>query len=213
MAWFLNEIAKVAADLPKAAICLEALENPGHEALKPLAKKSPASIMAEWLRSSGLESSSQFIDLCIGRQGRATNFLERLINLLMTRGESSAAWRWFIRSNEQRIKETGYELSRIVAFRQQLLLKVTAHEAIANSIGGFTAFMQAFRMVEIEGHSSAFSLLRPAGAHLVNRITSISNQDVSHEIYEAFIQSCPRWLGDWSPAVDAMFVATPSHRA
>ena len=213
--WFLDEIATGAASLPKAAMCLEALENTaGYNTPSLPGGRKLASILAEWLRTSGLDSSKHFLDLCISRQGHGTKFLDSLIRLLIAEGEAATPWRYFIRPNEQRTKETGSSVSRVMAFKQALLRRIVSVEATTSLDTGLATFMQAFRMAEVEGHDSAYSILRPAGAHLVNQITSTPNQYIDPESYQAFLISCPRWLGNWSRAVESMlWLHHPTNRS
>ncbi|KAH7380077.1 hypothetical protein BKA66DRAFT_465640 [Pyrenochaeta sp. MPI-SDFR-AT-0127] len=205
MGWFLNEIATGAANLSKASMCLEVLgTTAGETAPRRRSGKPPASVLAEWLRTSSLDSSKEFLDLCMSKHGHGSRFLDRLVRLLLAEGETTAIWRWFIRSNKQRVKETGLSSSRVLTFRQQLLAKMVSVEAATDMNRGLTAFMQAFRMAEIEGHDAAYSVLKPAGAHLVNRITSTSNQTINAELYQSFLQSSQHWLGTWSQAVESI---------
>lgn len=213
--WFLHEVATGAATLPKAAMCLEVLGNTSVESSpgRP-GGKSSASVLAEWLRTSSLDSSKEFLDLCIAKHGHGSRFLDRLIRLLLAEGETTAVWRWYIRSTEQRAKETGFNSSRVTIFRQQLLAKMVSIEAASDLDRGITAFMQAFRMAENEGHDLAYSVLKPAGAHLVNRITSASNQPVDPELYQSFLLSSRRWLGTWSQAVESiLWLYHPTERS
>jgi hypothetical protein len=140
--------------------------------------------------------------------------LDRLVALLLAEGETTAPWRWFIRSDEQRVKETGLDIPRMATFRQQLLAKMVSIEANAGLNKGLATFMQAFRLVENAGHESAYAILRPAGGHLVNRITSSTNQFFEPELYQSFLLSSQRWLGGWSRAVESMlWLHHPSERS
>lgn len=205
IAWFINEIASGSASLPKAAMCLDLLEKTTNES--PAWFKdfpTPATVLAEWLRTSGSDTSKQFLDMCISKSGRGSKFLDRLVTLLLAEGETTTPWRWFIRSNEQRAKETGLDRSRVTTFRQQLLAKMVSIEANSGLTNGLSTFMQAFRLVETPGHESAYGTLRAAGGHLVNRIISSQDHAIDPELYQAFSQSSQRWLGTWSRAVESM---------
>ncbi|KAF1841935.1 uncharacterized protein K460DRAFT_291646 [Cucurbitaria berberidis CBS 394.84] len=205
MSWFLREIATGAANLPKAAMCLEVLENTaGNPSSGLRGGATPASILAEWLRTSGLDSSKQFLELCTSKQGYGSRFLDRLITLLLAEGEVAVPWRWFIRSNEQRSKETGLDSWKVEAFRRQLLAKMVSIEATTGLDKGLAVFLQAFRMAEVSGHDSAYSILRPAGAHLVNRISSSPDLSIQPALYQPFLQSSRLWLGEWGQAVESM---------
>ena len=205
--WFVNEIAAGSANLSKAALCLEVLEKTPSEGLSRLRdRKGLATTLADWLKTSGLDTSKRFVDMCIGKSGRGSRFLDRLLALFLAENETTAPWRWFIRSNEQRVKETGLNTAKIVTFRQQLLAKMASAEANADLTRGLAVFMQAFRVVENAGYESAYSILRSAGGHLVNRISTNIDQGskVDAELYQSFSLSSQRWLGAWSRAVESM---------
>jgi hypothetical protein len=213
--WFINEIAAGSANLPQAAMCLEVLEKTTNESPSWLKDgRTPGSILAEWLRTSGLDTSKQFLETCITKSGYGSRFLDRLVTLLLAEGETTSPWRWFIRSNEQRVKETGLDVAKVATFRQQLLAKMVSVEANASLNNGLTSFMQAFRLVENAGYESAYSILRPAGGHLVNRIISSTEQSLEPELYQSFLVSSQRWLLTWSRAVESMlWLHHPSERS
>ncbi|KAJ4377873.1 hypothetical protein N0V83_000703 [Neocucurbitaria cava] len=205
MTWFLHEIAIGAADLPKAAMCLEVLANTATEASPGLRDgRTPASILAEWLKTSGLDCSKQFLEFCVTKDGKSSVFLQRLVKLLLADGQAEAPWRWFIRSNEKRINETGIDHGKAMTFKKQLLARMVSDEATTSLDKGMATFLQAFRIAQVSGHGSAYTILKPAGAQLVNRI--ISNPDQSRDLglYQSFLQSCQLWLGSWSSAVEPM---------
>lgn len=203
--WFINEIASGSATLQKAAICLEVLEKTTNESPAWLKDGvTPANVLSEWLRTSGLDTSRQFLDMCMTKSGHGSRFLDRLVALQLAEGETSAPWRWFVRSNEQRIKETGLDVSRVTKFRQQLLEKMVSVEGSTSLNSGLATFMQAFRFTETAGYESAYVVLRTAGGRLVNRIISSHDQTIDAELYQSFSSSSQRWLGGWSRAVEAM---------
>jgi hypothetical protein len=202
--WFVDQIATGAATLPKAAMCLDLLDMTPTTSSKLYNGSTRAYILAEWLRSSGLDKSREFVDLQVSRQGFGSKTMDKLVALLFAEGEASAPWRWFIRSQEQRMKETNLDAKKVATFRQQLLWKMVFTQASQNLDEGLAVFMQAFRMAEVEGHESAYTVLRPAGQHLVNRIIANSDHTIKPELYESFLLSSPRWLGNWSQAVESM---------
>ncbi|KAH7088282.1 hypothetical protein FB567DRAFT_334714 [Paraphoma chrysanthemicola] len=203
MAWFVNQIALGSADLPKAAMCLDLLESTANAPARLHNGKSPAEIMSTWLQTSGLDRSREFVELQPSKGGFDTKSLERLVALIFSEGQTAAPWRWFIRSQDLRVKETRLEVLKVTKFRQQLLHKMVLR-AGGDLAQGVRVFMQAFRMAEVEGLESTFSALRAAGAHIVNCIITTNSTSVDPETYNAFLASTPRWLGNWSPAVEAI---------
>ncbi|KAH6859050.1 hypothetical protein BKA58DRAFT_393483 [Alternaria rosae] len=204
LVWFVDEIAAGSATLPKAAMCLELLEKTTSQTSSLKDGRSSATVLAEWLRTSGSDTSKQFLDMSILKTGRGSKFLDKLVALFVAEGETTALWRWFIRPNEQRVKETGLDVARIATFRQQLLAKMVVFAADNSLASGLATFMQAFRLVENAGHEAAYDILRSAGGHLVNRIISNTDDMLEPELYQLFLLSTPRWLGEWSPAVESM---------
>ncbi|KAH7077726.1 hypothetical protein BKA63DRAFT_411172 [Paraphoma chrysanthemicola] len=203
MAWFVNQIALGSADLPKAAMCLDLLESTANTPSRLHNGKSPAEIMSTWLQTSGLDRSREFVELQPSKGGFDTKSLERLVALVFSEGQTAAPWRWFIRSQDLRVKETKLEVLKVTKFRQQLLHKMVLR-AGGDLAQGMRVFMQAFRMAEVDGLEPTFSALRTAGAHLVNCIITTNSMPVDPQTYNAFLASTPRWLGNWSPAVEAM---------
>ncbi|KAF7681155.1 hypothetical protein GT037_000131 [Alternaria burnsii] len=205
MAWFIDEIATGSATLPKAAVCLEYLEKTTNPSPLRLENgRSPATVLAEWLKTSNLENSKQLLEMSI-KSGRGTRFLNRLVALLLAEGETTALWRWFIRSNEQRAKDTGLDVARIATFKQQLLAKMVVLSADNKDvISSMNFFMQAFRLLENAGYEAAYDVLRPAGGHLVNLIISNPDHSIAPLLYQKFLLSSTHWCGDWSRAVQSM---------
>jgi hypothetical protein len=129
-------------------------------------------------------------------------------------GETATLWRWLIRPNEQRAKETGLDVAQIATFRQQLLVKMVVFEANTSLTSSLTMFMQAFRLVDNAGYGAAYDILRPAGGHLVNLIISNTAHSLDPELYQSFLLSSPRWLGEWGRAVESMlWLHHPSERS
>jgi hypothetical protein len=185
-------------------MCLELLELAPETSSRLHNGKTTASLFAEWLRSSGLDTSRDFVDLHAAKQGFGSKSMDKLVALLFAEGEVAAPWRWFIRSEEQRSKETKLDAKVVSKFRQQLLWKMVHTQANKSLNEGLTTFMQAFRMAEVVGHESAYTVLRPAGAHLVTRIIATTEGSIEPGIYQTFMSSSQRWLGNWSPAVESM---------
>jgi hypothetical protein len=202
--WFMDQIATGAATLPKAAMCLDLLDTATEAASRRHNGKTIAFRLAEWLQSSGLESSREFVASLSSNKGFSGRSMAQLLALLSAQGDTAAPWRWFIRSNEQRIKETKLNASVVLHFRGHLLSRMVSTQGSESVAHGLAVFMQAFRMAEIEGTEAAFTVLRSAGAYLVNRIVRTPDSTTAPDLYHSFLLSTPRWLGNWSPAVQSM---------
>lgn len=202
--WFIDQIASGSATLQKAAMCLDLLEIAPESSSRLYNGKTRASVLAEWLRASGVDTSREFVDLHASRSSFPSKALERLVTMLFAEGEAAAPWRWFIRPQEQRIKETNLESKAIATFRQQLLKKMVFTQSNRSLGEGLAVFMQAFRMAEAEGLQSSYAVIRPAGAHLVNRIIATPGHGLDLQLYQSFLLSSRQWLGNWSQAVESM---------
>jgi hypothetical protein len=202
--WFMDQIATGAATLPRAAMCLDLLDTASETSSRLHNGKTTAYRFAEWLQSSGLDSSREFVSLHTSKQGFGSKSMDKLVALLFAKGETAAPWRWFIRPEEQRVKETKLDAKTVCKFRQQLLWKMVSTQGSKSLDQGLAVFMQAFRMAENQGTEEAYTVLRPAGAHLVNRIVSKPDSAIAPELYHSFLLSSRRWLGNWAPAVESM---------
>ncbi|KAF2033705.1 hypothetical protein EK21DRAFT_108833 [Setomelanomma holmii] len=203
MRWFVGQIASGSADLPKVAMCLELLELAPYTASGPQNGKSPALVFSEWLRNCGSDKSREFVELRSAKGGFDGKSLDRLIALLFAEEQTAAPWRWFIRSQELRVNETKLPVQKVSKFRQTLFYKMVT-QGSKSLDEGLVMFMQAFCMAEVEGFESNYVALRPTGAHLVNRIISADSSAIDPDVYQLFLRSSPRWLGNWSQAVEAM---------
>lgn len=206
MTWFLGQIAVGAATLPKAAMCLDVLNKTAAGASSnPQPGMEPGCIVAEWLRTSGLDTSKEFLDMCTRKQTcKGSMFLGTLVSRLLAEGQMDTLWRWFIRPSAQRVKETRLDAAQVSRFRQQLLARMVSVQADKNLGQGLAVFMQAFRMAQVEGLSSAYALLKPIGADFVNRIMSHPDHGIDSELYQSFILSLQHWLGSWSRAAESV---------
>ncbi|KAH9877194.1 hypothetical protein IAQ61_002557 [Plenodomus lingam] len=207
MAWFVNEIAAGSATLPKAALCLEMLQSStANFSQIPTLDKSPAAIFSEWLRNSGLDMSRQFVEMSMSPSiTRASLFLHRLVTLLVAEGETADTWRWFIRSSDQRIKETGLDARSITTFRKHVLSEMVSSQANANVTKGIATFIQACRFLENVDIGASSALLNSAGGRLVQLITSNTTESLNPDLYQQLLRSTHRWIGaSFNPVVEAM---------
>lgn len=206
LGWFLDEIAAGSATLSKAVICIQSLHLAAVTPARHRDGKTPASIIAEWLRTSGTDTSKEFIQISL--KGQEHKYLDtgfpKIVAMLFAQGEGAALWRWYIRSPEQRIKETNLDLETITKFRETLLWNMVFAQTRVSLANGIAIFMQAFRMAEVTGQPTAYDSLRHSGMHLVNKIMATPNHSLQPELYQAFMLTCRRWSGRWSMAVEPM---------
>jgi hypothetical protein len=202
--WFVDQIATGAATLPKAGMCIDLLDTATETSTRLHNGKTIAFRLAEWLQSSGLDKSREFVTFFESKSGFSGKPMTKLLALLFAEGQTAAPWRWFIRPNEQRIKDTKLDARAVLVFRRQLLSKMVSTQGDKSLDQGLAVFMQAFRMAEIEGTEAAYTVVRYAGGHLVNRIMSAPDSTTAPDLYHSFLLSSRRWLGNWSPAVESM---------
>jgi len=201
VAWFVNEIASGNATLSKAAVCLQALPSPTPDGPQTrYAGKLPARVFAEWLQTSRLDTSRQFVD----RQKYSRSFLARLVSLLVAEGEIATVWRWFIRSTEQRVNETGLSAAMVGLFRKTLLSTMVSVQAATSLNQGISTFLQACRITETVDTDASRGMLKSVNGHLVTLITTANTSGkLDPELYDEFIQLTTQF-GRWQSAVESM---------
>jgi hypothetical protein len=202
--WFVDQIAAGAATLPKAAMCVGLLELTQVTTPRLYSGKNIASVFAEWLRSSGMDESRTFVDLHTSGRDFNSKTMDKLVALMFAHGEAAAPWRWFIRPQEQRIRETRLDTKKVATFRQQLLWRMVSVQGKESLSSGLAVFMQAYRQAEVDGLESSFTVLRPAGAHLINQIIATPTHSIELDRYQLFMNSSQRWLGNWGHAIESM---------
>ena len=202
MGWFLNQIATGNATLSKASMCLEMLERRTAGKTPQLHQgKAPGAIIGGWLRSSGLDTSKDFLEMCIvePQTKRPSNtFISRLVTILMADGEKELLWKWFARLEHQSLSP-----SKVLLFRKQLLKHMVHAEVTQDLYRGLLLFERAQNM--IEEHDKQHERLRSAGQYLVQAIMSKPTDSISHNLYKSFRRSAKLWVpGKWTQAVNSM---------
>ncbi|ORX99228.1 hypothetical protein BCR34DRAFT_592978 [Clohesyomyces aquaticus] len=200
LAWFLDQVAAGTADIPKAAMALQMLQRNAATATATatatpesagsgLPRDQPASRIAQWLWSSGLENSKAFLEY------PSALFVGRLIPQLLKEGQEAVVWRWFTYSPHQRASETGTDLVRITSFRAYILKDVVSNQ-LSNGVDGTQAmstFLRAVKMRDLPGYHVSSRTLRPAGALLVNHILAQPQTVVTPELFDKFVKSVEAW--------------------
>jgi hypothetical protein len=203
--WFLDQIAIGAADISKATMCLEAIKN-GRNPKRHLKKdeRMPATVIAEWLRTSGLENSKQFLDM-LNLSRYVPNKVINLLLPMLVLGERNTEplWRWFTRSPALRMEETGLSEDRIHYFRLQLLKDMSSCAHTSSRDEALILFLRVFEMYRADENHVNVKMLQALGQTLVSRIEWNPKLSSSTDIYESFLYSCSSWLGIWHKAVQA----------
>jgi len=206
LAWFDSEIASGNATVQRAVTCVEMWEKATAIQARPAALQQlhsqgkPGTKIAEWLRTSGEETSKHFVD-----QERHL-LLAKMVPLLLQENETAPIWRWFVRSPEVRMKETGLDMTRVQAFRIQVLkLMISSKLASESTIdGALTTFLQAVKMLESKSHGMTTKVLQPSGSSLIVHILANPTTGVSIDLYGSFLKSIEKWTGLWSKAIESI---------
>ncbi|KAL1610246.1 hypothetical protein SLS60_001911 [Paraconiothyrium brasiliense] len=205
LAWFLDQAAIGTADISKATLCLDVLQRSqnksnGQRNSLPNNESRPASTIAEWLRTSGAETSKDFLINPHAMNGAPRKSLvNRLVPLLLAEGNHAPLWRWYAYEPE----EGGIlNKAQITPFKGQLLKEMI--NAARTRDEAFTIFLQAYRMTETDKHDADIKSLQVAGARLVNKVVANSDVPCTPELYEQFALSTHGWLFTWKPVVQAM---------
>ncbi|KAJ4349926.1 uncharacterized protein N0V89_008546 [Didymosphaeria variabile] len=205
LAWFLDQAAIGTADISKAILCLDVLQrsqNKSNGRRSSLSNNDtrPASMIAEWLRTSGEETSKDFLVSSPTMNGAPRRSLvNRLVPLLLAEGNHAPLWRWYTYEPE----EGGVpNKAQITPFKGQLLKEMI--NAARTRDEAFTIFLQAYRMTKTDERNADVKSLQVAGARLVNMVVASSQVPCTPELYEQFALSTHGWLFTWKPVVQAM---------
>jgi hypothetical protein len=211
LSWFLDQVAIGTADLSKAALCLQLLRmdlDRGRKWSKTAREHKPASLIAEWLQTSRLDTSKEFLEKLNLPTTTGRSSISALIPMLLSEGNPAPLWRWFTRRTETRVEETGIDVSQIQSFRTQLLSDMTAAARTKSLDSAFVVFLRANDMVLKGDFGLRPMVLQPAGARLANVIIQqphiASSANCSSDLYDSFLLSTSNWLNQWSRAVQAM---------
>lgn len=196
LSWFLDQAALGAADLGKAAACLQVLQT---KALSASSIK-PATEIAKWLQASGLDRSREFI--C----GDPKEILRPLAAMLTEESQAEILWQWLAYSPAKRFEETGLAPAKIQLFRANLLramvnIQKDGQPCIDDAV---STFVTACKMQAISHYAVDSKVLRLAGFSIVNQILSETKPAHSLESHEAFQGTVHKWAGKWSRGFAAM---------
>ncbi|KAL5405486.1 hypothetical protein PMIN06_003753 [Paraphaeosphaeria minitans] len=204
-AWFLDQAAIGTADIPKAALCLDLLPRSqnttkGRRGSLSNSDRRPASMIAEWLRTSGRETSKEFLISQLSTKGAPRrNLVNRLVPLLLFEGNHAPLWRWYAYEPEEGDMLNQAQLS---PFKCQLLKEMI--NAARTLDEAFAIFQHAFQLAEAGKRNAYVKSLQVAGARLVDMIVSDPQVPCTPEFYEQFALSTRGWLFAWKPVVQAM---------
>ncbi|KAK7191348.1 hypothetical protein DPSP01_003040 [Paraphaeosphaeria sporulosa] len=204
-AWFLDQAAIGTADIPKAALCLDLLQRAqnktkGRRGSISNGDRRPASVIAEWLRTSGEETSKAFLISQLPAKGAPRRSLvNRLVPLLLTEGNHAPLWRWYTYEPEEGDMLNQAQLS---PFKCQLLKEMVNGARTRDE--AFAIFQHAFQLAEAGKNKAYVNSLQVAGARLVDLIVADSQIPCTPELYEQFALSTHGWLFAWKPVVQAM---------
>lgn len=191
--WFLDEITSGSATLSKLSTCLDMIFR-NDTAAQPHHGKTPGAIIGGWLRSSGLDTSKEFLDMCVTHK----YFLSRLVRLLLADGETRLLWKWFARTS---YSDSSSRMALL--FRMHLLRRMILVESLHHLPQSLLLFERARDICEEQ--RKGFVSLSLAGQELVKAIMSRPNLPISNEIYDTFRESVTLWApGSWASVVDAI---------
>lgn len=198
--WFLDEIATGTADLKKATLCLDLFHSP-QARTSPQNVKAPATTIATWLQSSGLETSKEFAQSLLVRERTS---LGPLLPMLLAEDNLAPVWRWFARPTSEWVQKAGMTKTQVSIFRTGLLRDVVRHTQSSDPDRAIVMFLQAYDMVSAGAVDASFTDLQPAGAAIVNEIIARPEAPRSPGLYTSFSHTALGWLSKWSRAVQAM---------
>lgn len=202
MAWFLTQIATGTATLSKASLCLEMLDKRTTGQTLPLHQgKTPGALISDWLRSSGLDTSKEFLDMCVAQpktQQSANTFISRLVSLLVADGKKTLVWSWI-----RRPLQSDLDRQKNLLFKKHLLKHMVQAEASRDLYRGISSFRRACEIIEQTDRS--YEILRPAGQYLVQAIMSRPTDTIDPALYNSFRHTTRLWItGGWAHAVTSM---------
>lgn len=203
MGWFVDQIATGNATLSKASMCLDMLDKRTAGETKRLHNgKAHGAIIGDWLRSSGLDASKEFLEICTAKSPTtrpSDTFLSRLVPLLIADGKKPLVWKWYTHT-----WQPGLSSLETLAFKKQLLKHMVHAEASQDLYRGLLLFRRAYEWIG-EQSDKSYVQLRPAGQFLVQAIMTKPTDTISQNLYNSFRHSTQFWINNkWSQAVDSM---------
>lgn len=205
LSWFVNEIATANATLSQAAMVLDVLDTLDKQTPSQTSQlhtgRTAGAVIGDWLQSSGLDASSDFLDMCFVKSNvkKPSTFLSRLVPVLMADGKEQLLWKWFSNPSSHGLKP-----AHVFSFKQQLLRRMVAVEAQQGLHQAIALFTKACHMID-EHPDKPWGQLGPAGQYLVQAIMSKSTAAVDHSLYNVFRRSVRLWApSKWAQAVDSM---------
>ncbi|KAF2872212.1 hypothetical protein BDV95DRAFT_571777 [Massariosphaeria phaeospora] len=203
LGWFVDQIASGAADVSKATMCVALMQTnmkrsritPNMHQTPDSGARNPGSLIANWLRSSGLDTSTEFVRRINDTEG----LLHMLIPMLLEEGGEALVWRWFTYHPDQRVQETGLDASEIHRFRSQLLKLIVRSKmnGTSNLDEALATFLRAYKLVGAAEYKLNHKVLQAASSMLLQHFMAHSQVQVSPALYDIFIQSSKDWSWTW----------------
>ena len=200
--WYVDEIATGNATLSKAALVLDILDRqPAAQTSHVHKDKTAGAVIGDWLHSSGLYNSNEFLDMCLVKPNakRPQTFISRLVSVMMVDGKEALLWKWFSNRFSHEHSST-----QAISFRKQLLKHMVVAAVSQDLHRSIKLFNRAYQMVD-EQPDKRWEELRPAGQYLVQSIMSKSTTLVDIDLYNSFRRNVRCWVpSKWAQAVNSM---------
>lgn len=225
LAWFLDQVALGTANIAKASFCIDLLQKLQTKTNGPRLSTSntdqkPASVIAEWLRTSGTETSESFIILNSpppSRSAEPTQLLDKLVPMLLEEGNHAPLWRWYLYRPEQDIesdRNIKSHSSQVAIFKARLLKNMIRCARTRDE--AFSIFLRAYEVTgadkQLASAAELRSLQAAGGTILAEQISADTQAPCAPELYDSFTLSTHAWLAGWGPIARAMLcVYHPTH--
>ncbi|KAF1978622.1 hypothetical protein BU23DRAFT_450155 [Bimuria novae-zelandiae CBS 107.79] len=207
LAWFLDQVAIGTANVAKASLCVDVLQrnqskNSARRGSLSSNDQRPASMIAEWLRTSGEESSKDFLVVPNTKGVTRRALALKLVPMLLAEGNTAPLSRWYSYNpdTDGLLTEAQVAPFKVALLGQMIMSARTRDEA-------FTMFLRAYQLAEADKQSASgrqLKSLQVAGGRLVDQIVANTQAPCTPELYDSFALTTQGWLLSWKPVVQAM---------